>query len=237
MEIVNTGERILLERETPLMIARHFCAYRFAKDYVSGASVLDIGCGEGYGAHYLSEFASEVEGIDYDSSAVNYAKEKYHKINLKFSCFNIKDLHKFGKKFGVVCCFQVIEHLQDADKLLEDIKVLLEEGGVFISSTPNRLDASPHSRVPLNKFHIKEYDFLEFKELLGRHFKEVEIFGLKRGRALNFYRRIKTIGFCNFFPDTINPVKRFYNQIKSGHFTVTKNKIATALDFIVICKK
>ena len=48
-EIDNTGERILLEKETPLMISRHFCAYKFARDFVSGKEVLDIGCGEGRG--------------------------------------------------------------------------------------------------------------------------------------------------------------------------------------------
>jgi len=236
-EIINSGERILLEKETPLMIARHFSAYRFVKDYISNKQVLDIGCGEGYGTHYLSGFAREAVGIDYDDSIINYAKDKYRKENLRFYCFNIEDLHNFAKKFNVICSFQVIEHLRDTDKFLEDIKALLEEGGVFICSTPNRLDASPHSETPFNKFHAKEYDFLEFKELIERHFKDAEMFGLKRGKELNFYRRIKKIGFCNFLPDAINPVRRFYNQIKSGHFSITKDGIDTVLDFIVVCKK
>ena len=33
-EIVNTGERILLEKESPSMIARHFCFYKFIKEEV-----------------------------------------------------------------------------------------------------------------------------------------------------------------------------------------------------------
>lgn len=45
IDISNTGERILLDKETPLMIARHFCAYRFARDYVGNKTGLDIGCG------------------------------------------------------------------------------------------------------------------------------------------------------------------------------------------------
>jgi 2-polyprenyl-3-methyl-5-hydroxy-6-metoxy-1,4-benzoquinol methylase len=39
--------------------------------------VLDIGCGEGYGAHYLAEFAASVKGIDYDAEIINYATDKY----------------------------------------------------------------------------------------------------------------------------------------------------------------
>jgi 2-polyprenyl-3-methyl-5-hydroxy-6-metoxy-1,4-benzoquinol methylase len=73
-EIINTGERILLEKETPLMIARHFCAYKFAQAFILGKEVLDIGCGEGYGADFLADFAQEVLGIDYDKVVINYAK-------------------------------------------------------------------------------------------------------------------------------------------------------------------
>ncbi len=41
MNIINTGERILLDKETPFTIARHFSAYRFAADYVCNR-VLDF---------------------------------------------------------------------------------------------------------------------------------------------------------------------------------------------------
>jgi protein-L-isoaspartate O-methyltransferase len=75
MAISNTGERILLDKETPLMIARHFRAYKFAKDYVCNKTVLDIGCGEGYGTYYLGGFAKEVMGIDYDEAIIDYARD------------------------------------------------------------------------------------------------------------------------------------------------------------------
>lgn len=42
----NTGERILIEKESPMFIARHICAYRFASSYSNGKTVLDLGCGE-----------------------------------------------------------------------------------------------------------------------------------------------------------------------------------------------
>ena len=79
IKIENTGERILLEKETPLMIARHFCAYRFAKSLVSGKEVLDMGCGEGYGSDFMAGYAKSVLGSDYDKTVVDYAKNIYHK--------------------------------------------------------------------------------------------------------------------------------------------------------------
>ncbi|MDP2937935.1 MAG: class I SAM-dependent methyltransferase [Candidatus Omnitrophota bacterium] len=236
-EIINTGERILLEKETPLMIARHFCAYRFAKDYVLNKDILDIGCGEGYGSHFLAGFVKKTVGIDYDKEIISYAKNKYQKDNLDFYAIEVKDLSSFSNKFDAICSFQVIEHIPDTKAFLEQIKDLLTEKGIFICSTPNRLDASPHGDTPLNRFHVKEYLINEFKALLGTHFSKVEVFGLKRGKQLNFYRRLKKIGLFNFFPPFVNPVKRFYDRIDCDDFIIVKDKLDTALDFIAVCNK
>ena len=237
IEIINSGERILLDKETPLMIARHFCAYKFAKDYVSNKSVLDIGCGEGYGANYLARFAKEVVGLDYDEAIINYARNKYPKTNLRFCKIEVNGLNSMDNKFDIICSFQVIEHIRDTEAFLRNINHLLKDNGIFICSTPNKKDASPRSNVPLNKFHIKEYLWGEFKELLELVFKEVDILGLKRGRGLSFYRRLKKIGLFNFLPIRMNPVKRFYGRIDCDNFIIIKDNIDSALDFIAVCKK
>lgn len=237
IEITNSGERILLDKETPLMIARHFSAYQFAKDYVHNKRVLDIGCGEGYGTYYLSGFSKEVMGIDYDGAIIDYAREKYQKENLKFCKMDVKNLNSLNDKFDTICSFQLIEHIQDTKTYLENISNLLKVSGIYICSTPNRKDASPGRDVPFNKFHIKEYLYDEFEELLETVFKKSDIFGLKRGKKLNFYRRLKKIGLFNFLPTRISPVKRFYDQIDCGNFIITKDKLDTALDFIAVCKK
>jgi len=236
-EIVNTGERILIEKETPLMIARHFCAYRFAMDYVSGKNVLDVGCGEGYGANYLAEFAESVKGIDYDKEVIAYAKNKYNKNNLKFQTMDIKDLSAIQEKFGIICSFQNIEHIKDTDKLLNDVFNLLNENGIFICSTCNMKDASPGRSIPFNRFHVREYMFDEFQGLLEKRFRNVELSGLKRGFVLRVNRRLKKAGIFNFLPSGLDPVKRFYSKINCDHFCWAKKDMDSCLDFIAVCKK
>jgi SAM-dependent methyltransferase len=236
-QIENTGERILLEKETPLMIARHLSAYKFARDYVWRRSVLDVACGEGYGSFYLADAASQVKALDYSSEAIDYAGRKYQKNNLQFSVMDVKNLSSLSQKFSAICSFQFIEHLSDANEFLGDVSSLLEPGGVFICSTPNKIDASGGRDIPCNKFHLKEYFYAEFKELLEKYFRQVQVFGLKRSPRLNFYRRLKKMGIFDCLPDPLNPVKGFYNKLDCANFIIVKDSLDTALDFIALCVK
>ena len=77
-EIINTGERILLEKETPLMIARHFCAYKFAGDFVRGKEVLDIGCGDGSVTQKMQKILNlkTIHGLDINRRLLKMAQNK-----------------------------------------------------------------------------------------------------------------------------------------------------------------
>ncbi len=217
------------------MIARHQSAYKFAFPFVKGKRILDIGCGEGYGSFYLAGAAREVLGVDYDTSAVTYARGKYLKDNLQFAVVDVKNLASLDKHFDVICCFQVIEHIRDDKGFLASVKHLLADSGIFICSTPNKLDASPNSTTPCNKFHCREYLLEEYKTLLTEYFTRVEILGLKRSRELNFFRRLKKIGIFKALPKRIDPVKKFYDRISTRHFTLVHKNIERALDFIAVC--
>ncbi len=236
-EIDNTGERILLDKETPLMIARHFCAYKYAKGFVSDKEVLDIGCGEGYGSDFMTGYAKSVLGLDYDKTVIDYAKGKYHKPGLDLSVLDIKNLDSLNRKFDVVCSFQNIEHIQDTGQLLKDISGLLNDNGIFICSTCNIKDASPGSKEPFNKFHVKEYLISEFKELLKGYFNRVEVFGLRRSVALKFNRRLKKIGLFNFLPAKLDPVKCFFAKANCSYFLWAREDLDNCLDFIAVCSK
>jgi 2-polyprenyl-3-methyl-5-hydroxy-6-metoxy-1,4-benzoquinol methylase len=225
-EITNTGERILLAKETPLMIARHFRAYQYASDYCRGKIVLDIGSGDGYGSHYLCGVAKSVTGLDYSAEAVQYAREKYPKVNLTYRQLDVKNLFTISDKFEVVCCFQVIEHLADTDSFLKNIRALLASNGVFIVSTCNIKDASPGQTTPANKFHVKEYAYQEFKDLLDKHFGSVHIVGLKRTARLNFFHRLKKIGL----------LKQLYINSGPQSFKIAPDNLEDSLDFIAVCK-
>ncbi|MDD5255020.1 MAG: class I SAM-dependent methyltransferase [Candidatus Omnitrophica bacterium] len=232
----DTGERILLEKESPLMIARHLSAYVFASELVRQREVLDIGCGEGYGSFYLAGHARKACGIDYNDQVISYAQGKYRKDNLSFRVLDVRRLAELGERFSAVCSFQFIEHLREPAAFLDDVKSLLSAGGIFLCSTCNKHDASPGSEVPCNKFHMREYDLPEFTGLLQSRFASVEMWGLHRKAKLEFYLRLKKSGVCNILPAGINPVKKFFGRMDTQNFEFSKDKPGSALDFLAVCR-
>ena len=69
------GSPDVFESEADFLIhLRHIAAYRFAEQLLtSGQRVLEIGCGEGYGANRLSAAGVDITGIDVAEQVVQHA--------------------------------------------------------------------------------------------------------------------------------------------------------------------
>src|SRR6267143_3401980 len=89
----------------PGLFAWHRARSEFALLFVPNRSVLDIGCGEGYGAALLSVQAAEVVGIDYSPAAIGHARSTYRRRNLRFVVADATRLDPAIGRFDVVTCF------------------------------------------------------------------------------------------------------------------------------------
>ena len=155
----------------------HLHRYRFAKEFVKGKKVLDLSCGEGYGSLMLAEESCEVIGIDIDENTIRHASTKYVKKNLEFIIGSMSDIPiKDEKLFDVIVCFEAIEHIEDHDGLMKEVKRLLKADGVFIVSTPNKYICSDQPNYQ-NPFHLKELYLNEFEGLLSKDFKNIFFYG------------------------------------------------------------
>ena len=79
--------------------------------------------------------------------------------------------------FDVVTANEMIEHIEDHDAFIEEVKRVLQPGGMFLVSTPNKPIYNRYKSP--NPFHVSEMDIAEFRDLLESHFKHVHFTGLR----------------------------------------------------------
>ncbi len=223
--------RIIPENSPPKFFAEHLKAYEFLKGNACGKKVLEVGCGDGYGADYLARAASEVTALDYDEAVIAAARNKYGRPNLKFLPMDAGALRFEDDSFDIVCSFQVIEHIPQAGipRYLSEIKRVLRPKGSFYLSTLNLEHAVKSPKTyEKNPAHCKEFVLEELKSLLLSQFAQVDIYGLHLTPKHRFYRRLKKIGL---------PVKRFYDSITTADFQVASANLRRCVSFICVCRK
>jgi len=163
-----TGERL----ETSICgetMLEHLHRYAIAQQFVKGKKVLDIACGEGYGANLLAKQALQVIAVDIDAPTIEKAVIKYPVSNINFKTGSVLQIPAEDSSFDIITCFETLEHITEHDKMLAELKRVLAPGGIVLISTPEKLNYSDASGYK-NPFHKKELYGNEFKELLSRYF-------------------------------------------------------------------
>jgi ubiquinone/menaquinone biosynthesis C-methylase UbiE len=168
----------------------HLQRYKYAARKLKGR-ILDLGCGTGYGSKLMIDTGKEIKevyGIDVSSNAINYA-EKNHP-GPKYICGSAEKIPFPNNYFDGVVAFEVIEHVSNAEKVLEEIHRVLKPNGDLIISTPNPRNLEnrikhflfkkpyPKKIYEMNIYHLKEFYYEEFLSLLQkRKFKIKSKFG------------------------------------------------------------
>jgi O-antigen biosynthesis protein len=171
-----TGERFVPWAREAAVAYEHLHRYIWASSLVTGKKVLDLASGEGYGAEILARRASFVCGVDIDEKAIAHASTRYRQPNLEFiqGCLTAVPIRE-PQCFDVITSFEAIEHLEQHDELMREVKRLLKPDGLFIASIPNK-DSYKTESSP-NPFHVRELNFEEFNALLTRYFPNVSYLG------------------------------------------------------------
>ncbi|WP_394758880.1 class I SAM-dependent methyltransferase [Flavobacterium sp.] len=163
-----TGERLETFIYNRIAI-EHLHRYSMVFDYVKDKVVLDIASGEGYGSNLLSEHATFVYGVDIDEKCINDAKLKYKKNNIEFKTGNTSKIPLENGSIDVVLSFETIEHHDEHEEMMMEIKRVLKPNGLLIISTPDKLYYSDKRKVE-NEFHVKELYKEEFTDLISKYF-------------------------------------------------------------------
>lgn len=148
----------------------HLHRYAFALEYTRGKHVLDLASGEGYGSNLIASVSNSVIGVDISQEAVKHAQKKYQRPNLKFLQGSADKVPLESCSVDVVTSFETLEHHDKHEEMMMEIKRVLKPNGILIMSSPDKLN---YSDIPnqKNPYHVKELYESEFKELIGKYFK------------------------------------------------------------------
>jgi len=207
---------------------RHVFAYKYAKTLLANRhSVVEIGCGEGYGTRVLSETCERVVGFDVSEEAVNHANSKYSNDRCEFRLYDGSRLPVADGDFDAAVSFQVIEHVHADANFVREAYRVIKDNGLLIVTTPNRLHRLKAGQKPWNGYHVREYDSDGLAELLGVEVSNVTMSGIEGNEEiqrveLERVRRIRqVISFDPFNLRRVLPralMRRLANAVRKRIF-------------------
>lgn len=132
--------------------------------------VLEIGCGNGSMVGYLKSLGIDILGIDMNEKYLKNAGSRFGKESFKL--MRGEDLLFEDNSFDIVLSFDLLEHIPDTKKHLEEVKRVLKNNGKYLLQTPNRYTSLTFSILrdrSLTKW--KEYHpSLQTRKSLKRNF-------------------------------------------------------------------
>ncbi len=184
MKLLQTAERISHQEDSDNYVyQRSMLAYVEAAKIVSG-DVLEIGTGSGYGVDIISSHSNRFVTIDkYQTGNISAENGLAHQKNVEFIKMNVPPLTNIpDNSFDFVISFQVIEHIQNDKKFVEEIYRVLKNNGKFILTTPNK-----KMSLTRNPWHVREYTITELDTLLKKSFQSVNTQGVFGNDAIMKY--------------------------------------------------
>ena len=155
------------------------------------ARILDYGCDSGFLLESIrKKYPSqhyEVCGADINEHALAYARKKYP----SFTFFDINDAFFEKERFDVVILSHVLEHIPDREKLVNNLKKLLNTHGTLIIVVPQeriRGDCTiPEILYNVIRFrfenpHLVKINFDALRELLA-----TQGFQIKKHKYLHLF--------------------------------------------------
>jgi ubiquinone/menaquinone biosynthesis C-methylase UbiE len=166
-----------LERQHWWFVAREKIISNYLKKIIDdkilkqeNLKILNVGCGPGRSSQYLSSFG-EVTSIEYDKDCCEFASER---TGLQIINGSITELPFQDEMFDLVCAFDVIEHVEDDQLAVSEMKRVAKKEGVIFITVPTFMSLWSHHDV-INH-HFRRYKLSQIEKLFESQKNGNEIF-------------------------------------------------------------
>lgn len=153
----------------PYFLSPQMSIYKHLAERVEGLRVLEIGFGTGFGTVQLAAKARRVVATEIDGAAVNFAQSVFPLTNVTWQKSDITTSERVPA-FDAIVCLEVLEHIPDWRKALENIYGSMVRGGVLYISGPNA-----NGTRKKGDLHEREWTAQEFSGVLHEFFSKVSL--------------------------------------------------------------
>ncbi|HLR70667.1 MAG TPA: class I SAM-dependent methyltransferase [Pseudogracilibacillus sp.] len=107
----------------------------FMKQYLSeGSSVIDIGCGSGYGTYKLYEAGFNATGTDLSSNMIELAKKHFPQEEINYFTCSMSELVNEKERYDGALVINVFEWTEDPQNELRNLHTVLNDDGYLCIS-------------------------------------------------------------------------------------------------------
>ncbi|MCU0567004.1 MAG: glycosyltransferase [Oculatellaceae cyanobacterium Prado106] len=154
--------------------------------------VLDFGCATGYLARLLTQRGCQVFGVEISPDAAAIAEQFCEKVSVADLDFTSAAEIFPDEKFDVVVFGDVLEHLRDPWKTLEQVKSILHPDGYVVASIPNIAHGAIRLALMQGQFDYEQQGILDNTHLRFFTRKSVEDLFESTGYLINSFDRTIT---------------------------------------------
>jgi 2-polyprenyl-6-hydroxyphenyl methylase / 3-demethylubiquinone-9 3-methyltransferase len=105
-----------------------------------GKVIVDVGCGGGLLAEELAALGAQVIGVDPAAASIATAREHASRarLDIDYRIGRGEQLPIQGGTADIVCCVDVLEHVDDLDAVIGETARVLKPGALYVFDTINR---------------------------------------------------------------------------------------------------
>jgi len=154
------------------------CIKKIDKKILNKASVIDVGCGEGWALSHFKNLGCDITGVDFSDYGVLKFNPDIANYFIKMNIYDfIQEAIRKKFSYDIIILQNVIEHVLNPESLLDDLMKIMKKNSILIITFPNDFSHMQNFLIKENKINKDSFIFFEhisyfngnnFKNLINR---------------------------------------------------------------------